>query len=204
MPIVEVRELTKIYGSGDTAVTALDHVDLTVEQGEFVAVMGPERVRQVDAAQPRRWAGQAHERRGAHRRHRHRNDVGSGRHRAAPSPARLRLPVLQPHPGADHRRERRAAADARRRQARRGTRSRTGLAAQGRPRRQAAPADRTSSPADSSSASPSRARSSPIRRSSSPTNPPATSTASRPTRSPTCSSRRPTSGAARSSWSRTT
>ena len=41
MPIVEVRGLTKIYGSGDTAVTALDHVDLTVEQGEFVAVMGP-------------------------------------------------------------------------------------------------------------------------------------------------------------------
>ena len=41
MPIVEVRELTKIYGSGDTEVTALDHVDFTVEQGEFVAVMGP-------------------------------------------------------------------------------------------------------------------------------------------------------------------
>jgi putative ABC transport system ATP-binding protein len=41
VPIVEVRGLTKIYGSGDTAVTALDHVDLTVEQGEFVAVMGP-------------------------------------------------------------------------------------------------------------------------------------------------------------------
>ncbi len=41
MPIVEVRQLTKVYGEGDTAVTALDHVDLTVEQGEFVAVMGP-------------------------------------------------------------------------------------------------------------------------------------------------------------------
>jgi putative ABC transport system ATP-binding protein len=41
MPIVEVRGLTKIYGSGDTSVTALDSVDLAVEQGEFVAVMGP-------------------------------------------------------------------------------------------------------------------------------------------------------------------
>ena len=41
MPIVEVRGLTKVYGSGDTGVTALDHVDLTVEPGEFVAVMGP-------------------------------------------------------------------------------------------------------------------------------------------------------------------
>jgi putative ABC transport system ATP-binding protein len=41
VPIVEVRGLTKVYGSGDTAVTALDHVDLSVDQGEFVAVMGP-------------------------------------------------------------------------------------------------------------------------------------------------------------------
>jgi putative ABC transport system ATP-binding protein len=41
MAIVEVSGLTKVYGSGDTAVTALDHVDLCVEAGEFVAVMGP-------------------------------------------------------------------------------------------------------------------------------------------------------------------
>ena len=41
MPIVEVRGLTKVYGSGDTAITALDHVNLSVDEGEFVAVMGP-------------------------------------------------------------------------------------------------------------------------------------------------------------------
>jgi len=41
VPIVEVNGLTKVYGEGDAAVTALDHVDLSVDQGEFVAVMGP-------------------------------------------------------------------------------------------------------------------------------------------------------------------
>lgn len=39
--IVEARQLTRVYGSGTTAVTALDHVDLSVAPGEFVAVMGP-------------------------------------------------------------------------------------------------------------------------------------------------------------------
>lgn len=39
--IVEARQLTRVYGSGSTAVTALDHVDLRVAPGEFVAVMGP-------------------------------------------------------------------------------------------------------------------------------------------------------------------
>jgi putative ABC transport system ATP-binding protein len=41
MPLVIADNLTKIYGAGATAVTALDHVHLQVDAGEFVAVMGP-------------------------------------------------------------------------------------------------------------------------------------------------------------------
>jgi putative ABC transport system ATP-binding protein len=41
MPLIQTHDLTKIYGAGDAAVTALDHVSLNVKPGEFVAVMGP-------------------------------------------------------------------------------------------------------------------------------------------------------------------
>ena len=40
MTILETKALRKIYGSGDTEVRALDGVDLTVDKGEFVAVVG--------------------------------------------------------------------------------------------------------------------------------------------------------------------
>lgn len=40
MEILEVNELTKIYGSGDSLVTALDHVSFQVKKGEFVAIVG--------------------------------------------------------------------------------------------------------------------------------------------------------------------
>ena len=40
MAILQAKGLTKIYGSGDNAVHALDGVDLSVEKGEFVAIVG--------------------------------------------------------------------------------------------------------------------------------------------------------------------
>ena len=41
MTVLKTNSLRKIYGAGDTEVRALDGVDLSVEKGEFVAVVGP-------------------------------------------------------------------------------------------------------------------------------------------------------------------
>lgn len=40
-PLIEFRAVTKVYGSGLAAVHALAGVDLTIEDGAFVAIMGP-------------------------------------------------------------------------------------------------------------------------------------------------------------------
>ena len=40
MTVLETRDLKKYYGAGDTLVKALDGVDLRVENGEFVAIVG--------------------------------------------------------------------------------------------------------------------------------------------------------------------
>ena len=40
MTVLETKDLKKYYGSGDTQVKALDGVDLTAENGEFVAIVG--------------------------------------------------------------------------------------------------------------------------------------------------------------------
>lgn len=41
MKILDVKNLSKTYGSGDTLVKALDNVSFSVNQGEFVAIIGP-------------------------------------------------------------------------------------------------------------------------------------------------------------------
>lgn len=41
MEILKVEELTKVYGSGENQVVALDHVSFSVEKGQFVAIIGP-------------------------------------------------------------------------------------------------------------------------------------------------------------------
>lgn len=39
--IIQIEDLTKVYGVGETEVRALDGINLTVTEGEFVAIMGP-------------------------------------------------------------------------------------------------------------------------------------------------------------------
>ncbi|MDR9771098.1 ABC transporter ATP-binding protein [Rhizobium hidalgonense] len=40
-PLIEFRQVSKIYGEGEAAIRALDHVDLAINTHEFVAIMGP-------------------------------------------------------------------------------------------------------------------------------------------------------------------
>uniref|UniRef100_UPI00402586F7 ABC transporter ATP-binding protein n=1 Tax=Eubacterium sp. TaxID=142586 RepID=UPI00402586F7 len=41
MKILEIQNLSKTYGKGDTMVKALDNVSFSVDKGEFVAIVGP-------------------------------------------------------------------------------------------------------------------------------------------------------------------
>ncbi|MBR1780509.1 MAG: ABC transporter ATP-binding protein [Oscillospiraceae bacterium] len=41
MELLKIQDLTKIYGSGENEVRALDGVSFSVEQGEFLAIIGP-------------------------------------------------------------------------------------------------------------------------------------------------------------------
>jgi putative ABC transport system ATP-binding protein len=41
LPLIALNGVSKIYGAGSSAVRALDVVDLSIDEGEFVAIMGP-------------------------------------------------------------------------------------------------------------------------------------------------------------------
>ena len=41
MGIVEFRDVSRVYTSGDHQLRALDHVDLTLEEGKFIVILGP-------------------------------------------------------------------------------------------------------------------------------------------------------------------
>lgn len=41
MEFLEMKDLCKVYGRGESQVTALDHVSLTINRGEFTAITGP-------------------------------------------------------------------------------------------------------------------------------------------------------------------
>ncbi|MES2967796.1 MAG: ABC transporter ATP-binding protein [Pseudomonadota bacterium] len=40
-PLIELRGIARVYGTGEAEVRALDGVDLIIQRGEFVAIMGP-------------------------------------------------------------------------------------------------------------------------------------------------------------------
>ena len=39
--MIELRDITKVYGAAETSSTVLKNVDITINKGEFVAIMGP-------------------------------------------------------------------------------------------------------------------------------------------------------------------
>src|SRR5690606_20571785 len=41
MPVIEINEVSKLFGFGDVATIALDEVNFSVNKVEFVAIMGP-------------------------------------------------------------------------------------------------------------------------------------------------------------------
>lgn len=47
MEILKVKNLSKIYGRGETKVVALDNVSFSVQKGEFLAIIGPSGSRKI-------------------------------------------------------------------------------------------------------------------------------------------------------------
>ena len=205
--IVRVEALHKVYGTGNTAVVALDHVNLSIRRAEFVAIMGPSgcgksTLLHLLGGLDRPTSGHVLI---------DGIDLGTLNDDALSILRRERIgfvfqffnliPVLSaaenvalPLLLAGHQRQESAR--------RPGPSGRVAASGSGSPTAPAA--GPTSSRADSSSGSRSLARWSPTRRSCSPTSRPATSTRVPPTRCYNFCARPRTIGDGRSSWSRTT
>ena len=50
MEILKVENLSKIYGKGETTVKAIDNISFSIEEGEFVAIIGPSGSRKINNA----------------------------------------------------------------------------------------------------------------------------------------------------------
>ena len=99
--VIAVRDVTKRFGD----FVALDDVSLEVPDGSLTALLGPSRLRQVDAA--------AHHRRAGGARQRRRRDRRAGRTGVPPQRRghRLRLPALRGVQAHDRARQRRVRPD---------------------------------------------------------------------------------------------
>ena len=48
MEILKVENLSKIYGKGETTVKAIDNISFSIQEGEFVAIIGPSGSRKIN------------------------------------------------------------------------------------------------------------------------------------------------------------
>ena len=158
MSLIRLQQISRRYQMGAETIHALREVSLEIQRGEYVAIMGPSRLRQIHADEPDRLP--RHADRGRLRAERHPGQP-DGRQPTGGNPQqgdRLHLPDLQPAAALERAAQRRAAADLRRHARRR-------AAARSRWRRCATSAwptasitGPTSCPAASASASPWPAR----------------------------------------------
>lgn len=54
MAIVEFKNVSRVYQSGDHTLRALDHLEMKLEEGKFVVILGPQRRRKKHSAQSAR------------------------------------------------------------------------------------------------------------------------------------------------------
>ena len=60
MAYLELKNVCKSYGSGDTETKVLDNINLTIEEGEFVAIVGFYREWKNDTGESYQWPHKTH------------------------------------------------------------------------------------------------------------------------------------------------